>query len=256
MTELPTKQEVETYARESVQRMTDWACVEFGFKSFEPIDLYITFQNNYYRSKGGRGFRDGQQHAVISLHLFQFITLKSRGHYEYDSFGGDLEIGSFIHSDWKLNLDALVAHEVSHAIQHLLPYWPNRYQTSGKSARYGELGAWEGNHGEFFQAIYRKLRRQFINDHLEFYQLGCPGLSFELDLLPSDAAGERIIGLDNRAYEILGRRRRARVHVYWMRDLGSNELVMVSAQDLYDWWPTILPSLHVDGYSVATKMAA
>lgn len=256
MTDLPTRQEVETHARETVERMTDWACKEFGFASFAPMDLYITFQNNYYRSKGGRGFRDGKQHAVISLHLYQFTTLKTRGHYEYAAYADDLEIGSFIHPDWKINLEALVAHEVSHAIQHLLPYWPSRYQVVGKSARYGDLGSWEANHGEFFQAIYRKLRKHFINPRLEYYQLGCPGLSFELELLPSDATGERIVGSNNRPYEVLGRRARARIQVYWIRDLRSNELATVSAQELYDWWPTILPSLHVDGYSVVTKMAA
>ncbi len=256
MTDLPTKQEVESHARQAVERMTEWACKEFGFTSFDPMDLYITFQNNYYRSKGGRGFRDGKQHAVISLHLHQFTALKSRGHYEYVAFGGDLEIGSFIHPDWRVNLEALIAHEVSHAIQHLLPYWPSRFQASGKSARYGDLGLWEANHGDFFQNIYRKMRKEFINHKLEYYQLGCPGLSFELDLLPSDAVGERIVGLNNRAYEVLGRRPRARVQVYWLRDLKTNDLATVSAQELYDWWPTILPSLQVDGYSVVTKMTA
>lgn len=236
--------------------MTQWACQEFGFANFEPLDLYITFQSNYYRSKGGRGLRDGQQHAVIAMHLYQFTVARSRGHFEYSSFGGDLEIGSFISDDWRLHLDALIAHETSHAIQHLLPYWPNRYQVSGKASRFGDLGTWEGGHGEFFQNIYRKIRREFINPRLEFYQLGCPGQDFEIYSNVSQIAGERIVGEDNNIYEIIGLRPRARVQVYWIQNVKTHDIFTLSAQELYDWWPSLIEGIHLDGFLPITKMAA
>lgn len=256
MTDLPTKQEVETHARATIGVMTEWVCKEFGFAAFEPMDLYITFQSNYFRSRAGRGLRDGLQHAVVHLHLHQFTVAQSLGHYEYAEYGDDLEIGGFQSTDWRLHLDALIAHEISHAVQQLLPHWKSRFDEQGKSSRYGELGQWGSGHGEFYQNIYRLFRREFINPRLEFYQLGQPRESFVLNPLASQATGERIVGSDNRVYEVLGRKPRARTQVYWIRDLCSHEILTLSPQELYQWWPSLHEAIGIDGYLVSTKMAA
>ena len=241
MTDLPTRQEVEDHARHTIRAMTSWACEEFGFHRFHPVDLNITFQSNWNRSWAGRGRRDGRQHGVLRLHLYQFTRCASLGHYEYADFADDLDIGGFTSDDWKLNLDGLIAHEFSHVIQYVLPYWHNKWGNPGKSGRYGVMGLWEGGHGLFFQTIYRKVRREFVNSRLDLHNLANPCSDFDVEILPSDLAGKRVGNL-----VIIGRRPRARIYRYWARDLEDGDLVRVSAGELMDLDSRISEHLRVD----------
>jgi DNA-binding PadR family transcriptional regulator len=56
-------------------------------------------------------------------------------------------------------VDAVVAHEMAHVVQFTLP-------RQRPATTYEGLGKYEGSHGSFFQAIYRIMRVQFINNRV------------------------------------------------------------------------------------------
>ena len=87
------------------------------------------------RSWGGK--RRSQEHPFISLALARFVQREFVDFREYASFASDPVIGSLYGVHWKIAIDALVAHEVAHALV-------------------GDLG--HGGHGGEWQVAYALLR--------------------------------------------------------------------------------------------------
>lgn len=77
---------------------------------------------------------------------------------EYHHYWKDPEIGSFTHDDLHQHQRALIAHELSHAVQ----YW-NKYRD--KDPKYCST-AYQA-HGLVFRDIYRVLRKEFINPFIK-----------------------------------------------------------------------------------------
>lgn len=71
--------------------------------------------------------------------------------YEYPSFDSDRHIGGFYATDYKLKLQAIIAHEVAHAVQFF---------------EYKKLGTRCKPHGPVFKKYYKLLRDNFVNPNL------------------------------------------------------------------------------------------
>lgn len=117
---------------------------EFRLGRWHP-DVHVDF--GWQRSRGGRwdsGF------VGVRLHLGRY--LRSRGFHEYPRFQGHSVIGSMHHTPRILDMLAVTAHEVAHAIQ----YGPVKHDyLSRKELRVP--------HGTGFRYIYRLLRAEFVN---------------------------------------------------------------------------------------------
>lgn len=78
---------------------------------------------------------------------------------EYSHINKDPEIGAFKSDNAEHHMDALLAHELSHAIQYWIKYESKYfYDTTGK-----DFSA----HGEIWRDLYRALRNEFINPYLD-----------------------------------------------------------------------------------------
>jgi hypothetical protein len=71
--------------------------------------------------------------------------------YEYPSYDSDLVIGGFYAQDYTLKLQAIIAHEVAHAVQFF---------------EYSKLNIRCKPHGPIFKKYYSLFRTTFINDKL------------------------------------------------------------------------------------------
>lgn len=244
---LPSRQEIEAHVHSTMDEMKSWACKEFGFPTLDPMDIKVSFHRTAQRCSAGVGERDGCIRPVIWLNVYRFTVLRSLGHEEYDQYKHDLEIGGFQSTDWKLNLDGLLAHEFSHAIQYILPLWPNKWKATSKAHRFGELGRWASEHSSFFQEIYRKVRREFVNHRLDLDQLVPPINTFELEILPSRLSGRRFRYANGHEFEILGLRPRARSNFYLAKDLSELENYRFTAFDLLECDPSMEELIVADG---------
>lgn len=152
---LPTLEDIKTRIDEILPKYVEWAKREFNL---ENLNIRIRFNKKH----NGRSlaYEDG----TISIAVRDITTKQLLGFREYPSYGGDYVIGSFETNDWRLWLDATLAHEVSHVIQFKLGQTKNHPLKSAKNKYYfNGLGEVEYGHGEFFRSIYSRFRRKFIN---------------------------------------------------------------------------------------------
>lgn len=176
---LPKGQEVAARTKLTMVEMIRWARQEFNLPNFS-VGYQLTSKSD--RSWCKSGFTESRlQIGVESLMKKEVIAFP-----EYRSFNNYMEVGGFKTTDWRLYLDAILAHEVSHAVQYELI---RKAIKDGAQVRrrlkdvsyYVEgLGYTEGGHGSFFLAIYKRFRNRFINPSLTRADYTAPRTAFEL----------------------------------------------------------------------------
>lgn len=187
---IPTGLEFKTAAIETVDAITRWAQDVFFLKNF-PVKVSVTDRKVRYYGLASvtRDKMERFTHFGIKLSSHDFTRYPMVAVTEYASFNADKIIGGFKTNDWRLGVDALVAHEMAHAIQFALRISAFDYKAVGQdhplitswrgaTPTFQGLGEYEGNHGDFFQAIYRKVREQFINHRVSRSAFTAPSHSF------------------------------------------------------------------------------
>ena len=180
---LPDPKTVEAYASHSLWEQMEFARERFYLPqiSSDLVRLKIKSSRRAIHC-ARRVVRGGRfQFYEIQLNALYITKFPIVGFTEYSRYEKDSEIGAFTTNDWKLYVDATLAHELSHVVQfifsHPLPGHPLR--VPGTSKQFHELGEYEAGHGTFFQAIYRRLRQQFINHRIQDFTL--PTKSYVVD---------------------------------------------------------------------------
>lgn len=117
------------------------------YGEFNP-DIFISFDVNRKNSWGGYK----NNNPYISLAIPDKI---SDNYFEYVSFATNHKIGDLYHVGWRRSLGALIAHELSHAIQ----YYPLTKQLAYEKYSCEPITG----HGPLWKNIYGDLREKFIN---------------------------------------------------------------------------------------------
>lgn len=115
------------------------------------------------RTTSWGGIRNGN--GFISLCVKRYLTTNGDMRFkEYAHVAADPVIGS-VQGDWKAILSVLIAHEVSHAVVHVV--FPYRVYRNAVF-RGDPLPDWpshdHASHGKLWQHIYRDLRVRFVNN--------------------------------------------------------------------------------------------
>lgn len=175
---IPSATEVNAVVEETVRNMSEWAKAEFQIRSL-PIMLQVTSRRrNFYGLAGVKRDKGRFQTYILKLSIHDFIHYPHVAYPEYRSFGRNPVIGGFETTDWKLGLEALIAHEMSHIVQFALKIsaldalatgmeHPLVVDWNGTKPVFAGLGEFEANHGSFFQAIYSRFRTRWINDRVD-----------------------------------------------------------------------------------------
>lgn len=188
---IPTGQEFKLAAIETVDAITRWAQDVFFLGNF-PVKLSVTDRKLRYYGQASvvRDKMERFKHYGIKLSSHDFTRYPMVAVTEYASFNASKAIGGFQTNDWRLGVDALVAHEMAHAIQFALRISAFDYKARGeehplivgwngaKPVFGNRLGEHEGNHGNFFQRVYQLVREQFINHRVPRSAYTAPRSSF------------------------------------------------------------------------------
>ena len=110
---LPKGQEVVARTKLTMVEMIRWARTEFNIPDFS-VEYLLTSNSDRSWCKSNIG-SSRLQIGVQSLMKKEVLAFP-----EYRSFNNYMDVGGFKTSDWRLYLDALLAHEVSHAVQYEL----------------------------------------------------------------------------------------------------------------------------------------
>ena len=216
----PSLAEIEIHSKEVMQEQVKWARGEFHLSDLDPAFLMVNSRTAPYgqaRSLRRGGYR-------IKLGVFNLLNQTLLGFQEYSSYDNKSDIGGFKTSDWKIWIEAVIAHELSHVVQfmlakvsHLHPLYEYKHKLSFQG-----LGYYEDGHGPFFQAIYRRLRCQFINHRIDICDRVSPARSFE----PLNDIEERLqtmsqvsiqgmpFTINGKTYKIVGRNPQTTAKLY------------------------------------------
>lgn len=180
---IPDIKMIEAHASHSLWEQMRFARQHFFFPHLDEdlVRLKITYSRRSIHSarrvvRGGR-FRF-YEIQLNTLFISQYPIV---GFSEYVRYERDPEIGGFTTNDWKLYVDATIAHELAHVIQFLFYYQGSTHpwRQPLTADTFHSLGVYEGGHGEFFQAIYRQLRQKFINHRIQDFTV--PDQSYMID---------------------------------------------------------------------------
>lgn len=112
--------------------------------------LRVDWDRKRSRSRGGV-YANG---PGISIAMYSAAPINSPGvyrFYEYPSYDSNSIIGGFYSTNWTHKLEAIIAHEMAHAVQFF---------------EYAKLGIRCKPHGPLFKKHYAALRTQFVNAQL------------------------------------------------------------------------------------------
>lgn len=171
----PWQELLEDYAHLCIRRMETFARKEWGFPDTWEIATSVRFTPPR-RTKTGKLVRCSSWGGVKYIRkkgrtpyvIIQLRSLRTmQGHFnfpfgEYSHIENDLEIGKLDNNPlWERYVAALCAHEVAHAVQHTaLTDIPE-----DAASWLHDLPLDRKGHGEYWQAIYRVLRKKFVNDY-------------------------------------------------------------------------------------------
>lgn len=252
---LPTAKEFKDRANSMVSEITAWAKEEFHLGNL-PVKLRFTDRRlNYYGQAATK--RDKQErftHFEISLSSFNYLRHEHVAFGEYASFNHSKVIGGFETTDWRLGLDTLVAHEMAHIIQFALRMAAFDHKAVGRehplisgwngaTPVFGmRMGAYEGNHGSFFQRIYQLVRHKFINHRVPREAYTAPRRNFivpddfeeRLARMPkSGLEGIRFMS-NGRELEVAGRNpnTRKRLYNYQVREVATGRFLGIKMSSI------------------------
>lgn len=123
--------------------------------------IKISWHPNRSSSRGGchgrTGHYSGHGGASFALgHHFEDGSWTNKHRFiEYSHIKNSKYIGTVVSDDWRVRLDALVAHEIAHVAQRYLGRNICRYRKIMKVS-----------HGEGWKDLYRMLRIEFVNSRI------------------------------------------------------------------------------------------
>lgn len=144
------KKEVEYEAREFTKKLSSYLS-ETYYKNFSVKVMKWDWNPSRVSSRGGIYAKGPGINIAMRNNFLRYSTPVDK-FYEYPSYDSDPIIGGIYYTVPEIKLKAIIAHEVSHAIQ-----W---YEARLKNTRYKP-------HGLEFKQFYKELRVLFINDQLE-----------------------------------------------------------------------------------------
>jgi hypothetical protein len=196
---LPTGKEITARTKLVIDEITQFVREEFELPAFK-----VTYKLTGKSDRSWCRFTiTGPQ---IQLGVQSLLSKPVRAFVEYKSFNNYLEVGGFKTDDWRLHHDAVIVHEMSHAVQFALI----AIQGRGMRARVymPGMGYTETGHGSFFLAIYKRLRARFINDRVPREAYTAPRNNFDDEAVLSACAhplqGVEVI-INHKRFIVLGK---------------------------------------------------
>jgi hypothetical protein len=154
---------VNRFFEDSLTDMISFIRREFNAPTFSP-KITISFSEHRNRSWGG--MRKGVPFVSFAAKRFiaPCVNNSNTNFKEYKHFSSDPVIGSVLNVHWTKAVLALIAHELSHALQYFKACRDNVKSTVGLSSIPDSSEAAFRNHNIFWQKIYAKLRINFVNN--------------------------------------------------------------------------------------------
>jgi hypothetical protein len=178
---MPTQKEIIAHLNVTIKQMIAFAAKRFDLDEAKLANgkYSVKWKVTGALAKGGTiatGVDQGR--PTMTFYLGDFPKVELLGYTEYASFNGSPTIGGFHTKDWRLFLDALVAHEISHVVQFMLPKSTSKLRR-GSTLDFAGLTPYgvvrfERSHGDFFKSIYREFRKEFINHRVTESRIGNP----------------------------------------------------------------------------------
>ena len=244
---LPTMTQFTAAINEAVAKQVAWMKAEFGLGNLaiqiKIVDVPTGPLGQMKVLKKGAVLTGYQ----LKFQSYHFLRDQVKAFPEYATYNAWPEIGGFETADWRLAVDALVAHEVAHLAQYALKeagvnsplYVPS---ASGRVAFFDGLGQYEGGHGYFFRQIYKRFRKQFVNDRVPASAYTAPrgefteGTAFE-ERMEAKTGEHPLVGIKLKikggVYEIAGRNPRNAKLFGYMVKRPDGQLAKIKLSYLY-----------------------
>ena len=231
---LPTMDQFTAAINKAVAEQVEWMNAEFGFSGLNIRTKIVDVPTGPLGQM--RVLRKDRQVTgyQVKFQAFHFLRDEVKAFTEYASYNAWPEIGGFETKDWQLVADALVAHELAHVVQYAFrhagtshPFYVARAEYP-RDMFFNGIGCYEGGHGYFFRQIYKRFRKQFINDRVpasaytnpkgDFIESG----HFEERMEAKTEEAHPLVGIKfqfkGKTYEVVGRNpRNARLFGYMVK---------------------------------------
>ena len=234
--QFPSLEEIQLYSKETMQAQVEWARNEFHFPGLNP-SLVVTNVRT-----GPQGQARSLRKGGYQVKLGAFLLLRSplQAFEEYRSYNHRIGIGGFKTNDWKLWIDAVMAHELAHVVQFMFgrsgsshPFYESPNDSmSGRKKSFQPFGYYEDGHGLFFQAVYRRFRDRWVNHRLTPSDYTCPDRSFapledfeeRLQAMPPVSIQGMTFKMGSKSYVVAGRNPQttAKLFGFHVRDEAGN----------------------------------
>jgi hypothetical protein len=150
---------VEQYVKLSIAKMETYVQMKLSAPTFK-LKTTISFGDRRCRSWGG--IRGGRPFVSLAVKRFEIARVAGTAidFLEYSNIKSDPVIGSLAGVSWTKAVDALVAHEIAHAVQ----YYPGTKKNAMAAFGFNDSQSRSlKNHNIFWQKIYADLRTKFVN---------------------------------------------------------------------------------------------
>lgn len=142
------KIEINAYAMKYTRTVEEWVISNI-YDSFT-LDVKLDWSNKRVASRGGL-YAKGPGINMAMYHSYPNNNGEVYRFYEYKSYDSNKTIGGFYAKDPLLKLEALLLHEIAHAVQFF------SYKLTGVRCK---------PHGPVFKGYYKQLREHFLNHKL------------------------------------------------------------------------------------------
>lgn len=162
------KAKLEKFVRNQALQMQEYASAKYGFVGF---NIEVTIKSVGKPSWGGVSGGNPFIEIDIQKYIPSVISDGNIDFNEYPSFAWDKNIGSLNNVHWTKAVTALVAHEVSHAIQFFSPLSVvDKLFSSNSFVGSKDLRG----HKKLWRNIYQDLRKEFVNKESSVEQVIVP----------------------------------------------------------------------------------
>lgn len=169
MQEEATKKSIRDFVKEEVSTQVSFCKKKFKLPDDWSPSLKITFDKKKINSMGGRNML-GKPFMILSVASF---LQPVNGFLEYDRYTTNMLIGSFKSKSWQLCVRALISHELAHAVEFTMPAVMAKVEPDcPEQAMFYNMSKEGWDHGNLFRLIYKALRIEFVNEHVEQYCMG------------------------------------------------------------------------------------
>jgi hypothetical protein len=229
---LPTMTEFTSHVEQAMVDQIVWAQKFFHLPALA-AKLQIWDKETGYLGHMKTNYKDRQFAGyTIRIQSFHFLRQEVQSIAEYSSYSSHPVIGSFLTTDWKLAVEALIAHELAHLVQYALKR-DTGHQLHRGGGFYEGLGQSATGHGDFFQNIYKIFRGQWINDKVGS-RIGLVGRSVttfkpredfkeRVEAMPKAGIEGMVVHFKDKPYTIAGRnpKETSKLYRYQVQDAAG-----------------------------------